>query len=558
MRHRLAIAVAMLLAGCSDGGAAATTAGTTTVATTTTVVTTSTAAATTTSAAAATTTTTVPEPTPFPTDGLGPPCVPEACDVETVAAWGYADYDYQGRRGVVGLLTVEHVEGRDDRGEDFDQDEGLMAGVLLGLQVTPLDFGTGQRATVMELTFYLGDHPVTGEPITAEFVDMAYSADTWHEIGVDLEFPGTEQDRFGYAHPVGNCNRIPQQECPRRESRSAFVALDEMLGYLVVGRAYAFQVVIQQTPPPDERVCDPALDALCAWAEDNLPSGGAMRSYAKALVAAMQGTGAPPGDGLTTSLSLHMFDPIPPAVAGVWMVVEPDCVLCDQVLAAFRHAAPDLPVYAVAVDSPWPQAAGIQVVPSVWVFDSGGAQFGHYEGEDALTRVPAIAATACGLVGCTVVDTGSSTTTTLPADWYQSCEKALGVLIEDAHTAMREVGALTRASENAQAGTDPWTGVADRARTWLIPALEELQASAETVLAADPDTVSQVAATWFRDAATALLDQAEDLVARVIDPDSGIVDAAVWDAWWDVWSQTIQDFNDLLSRAPATARSCPD
>jgi hypothetical protein len=35
-------------------------------------------------------------------------------------------------------------------------------------------------------------------------------------------------------------------------------------------------------------------------------------------------------------------------------------------------------------------------------------------------------------------------------------------------------------------------------------------------------------------------------------------DPAAWDAWWSTWSEVVQAFNIVLSRAPHMAYNCPN
>lgn len=160
--------------------------------------------------------------------------------------------------------------------------------------------------------------------------------------------------------------------------------------------------------------------------------------------------------------------------------------------------------------------------------------------------------------GTTTITTTTTTTTTLPPGLLESCEASIGMLIDEGYAVMQEVGAVTRAVDEVEAGTGSWVGVAETARVWLIPRLEGLRGLADQVLAADPDTVSRITATAFRDAAIPLLEHAGNLVGRVVDPVSGQVDEASWAAWWHYWLDRVQDLIALLDRAPASAGNCPD
>lgn len=159
------------------------------------------------------------------------------------------------------------------------------------------------------------------------------------------------------------------------------------------------------------------------------------------------------------------------------------------------------------------------------------------------------------------VEASSSTTTSTtvrPADWYESCYNTIGELTDAGYAAMRQIGALTVAADDARSGTASWAAVAEVARTRIIPYLGDVIALAVEVIAADPDTVSTLAATAFQNAAEPLADQAEGLLSDVLAPDGGPVDEAAWAAWWAIWVDSVQDLNDLLSRAPQIAFNCSD
>ena len=131
-------------------------------------------------------------------------------------------------------------------------------------------------------------------------------------------------------------------------------------------------------------------------------------------------------------------------------------------------------------------------------------------------------------------------------------------LIDESLAMLREVAAVNRAVEAARAGTDPWAVVGHTARTWLVPRLDALVASADEVIAANPDVVSTIAANAFRDAALPLRNQAVHLVGREVSPYPGAAEPDGWALWWDAWEDSIQTFNNALSRAPATAYNCSD
>ncbi|MCU0281526.1 MAG: hypothetical protein MUE66_06835 [Acidimicrobiia bacterium] len=154
--------------------------------------------------------------------------------------------------------------------------------------------------------------------------------------------------------------------------------------------------------------------------------------------------------------------------------------------------------------------------------------------------------------------TDVTTTTVRPSDWFESCYGTIGVLIDEGYAAMSRVGSLTVAVEKAEGLTGTWRAVADVAQAWLIPSLEEVLGSSEEVIAAEPDTVSVLAAEAVRGAVIPLLAQARYLVTSVIDYPGSRVDPAIWDAWWAEWFDQVQDLNDVLSRAPQMAYNCSD
>lgn len=149
-------------------------------------------------------------------------------------------------------------------------------------------------------------------------------------------------------------------------------------------------------------------------------------------------------------------------------------------------------------------------------------------------------------------------TTTRPVDWVESCEAVMETLMDEGWAISEEAGDLRQATDDAQAGIHSWYGAVDIAEDRLIPRLQGLIDSAEQVLAADPDTVSRIGATAFRDAATPLLAQAQDLVTSVIDPETAEVDEDAWMAWWAEWPQSLQQLTNVLGRSLGSARNCPD
>jgi hypothetical protein len=149
-----------------------------------------------------------------------------------------------------------------------------------------------------------------------------------------------------------------------------------------------------------------------------------------------------------------------------------------------------------------------------------------------------------------------ATTTSRPAERPESSEAVTEALIGQGHAVLDEIAELTRAVDNAQAGTRRWAAVAAAARLGLIPSLEEVLAFTEQVLATGPDTVTRIAATDFRNTVGPLLDQAEELVARVIDPATLEVDEVAWDPWWSNWLNEVQEFIALLNRSTSTAGYC--
>ncbi|MBS1195563.1 MAG: hypothetical protein H6R33_283 [Actinobacteria bacterium] len=155
------------------------------------------------------------------------------------------------------------------------------------------------------------------------------------------------------------------------------------------------------------------------------------------------------------------------------------------------------------------------------------------------------------------LDPGTTTTFPRAAGWYDSCEAVVNGLIDESLAMLRETAAVSRAVEAAQAGTDPWALVGHAARTWLVPRLDALVASADEVIAANPDIVSTIAANAFREAALPLRNQAVHLAGSVSPYPGGAVPEG-WALWWAGWERSIQSFNDVLSRAPATAYNCSD
>ena len=172
-----------------------------------------------------------------------------------------------------------------------------------------------------------------------------------------------------------------------------------------------------------------------------------------------------------------------------------------------------------------------------------------------------IAATWEGIdVGGESAETTSTvaTTTTRPADWVTSCEAVMETLMDEGWAISQEAGELRQAAADAQEGVHSWYRAVDIAEDRLIPRLQGLIDSAEQVLAADPDTVSRIGATAFRDAAIPLLAQAQDLITSVVDPETVEVDEGAWMAWWAEWPQSLQQLTNVLGRSLESARNCPD
>jgi hypothetical protein len=151
----------------------------------------------------------------------------------------------------------------------------------------------------------------------------------------------------------------------------------------------------------------------------------------------------------------------------------------------------------------------------------------------------------------------SAPTSTRPADWVESCEVVMATLMDGGWAISEEAAGLHQATADAQAGVHSWYGAVDIAEDRLIPRLQELIDSAEQVLATDPDTVSRVYAAAFRDAATPLLAQAQDLITSVIDPETVQVNQSAWTAWWADWSDSLQQLTNVLGRSLESARNCP-
>jgi hypothetical protein len=152
----------------------------------------------------------------------------------------------------------------------------------------------------------------------------------------------------------------------------------------------------------------------------------------------------------------------------------------------------------------------------------------------------------------------SALTTTRPADWVESCEIVMETLMDGGWAISGEAGDLRQAADDALAGVHSWYGAVDIAEDRLIPRLQGLIDSAEQVLAGEPDTVSRIGATAFRNAATPLLAQARDLVTSVIDPETVQVNQGAWTAWWADWSGSLQQLTNVLGRSLESARNCPD
>lgn len=183
----------------------------------------------------------------------------------------------------------------------------------------------------------------------------------------------------------------------------------------------------------------------------------------------------------------------------------------------------------------------------VWVTADGSTSLRYWD--QALRFFPYLAAEP---------STDVTTTTIRPSDWFESCYGTIGVLIDEGYAAMRQVGSLTVVVEKAEALTGTWRTVADVAQEWLIPGLEEVLVSAEEVIAAEPDTVSTLAAEAVRGAVIPLLTQARYLVTSVIDYEGSRVDAGAWEVWWTDWSEQVQGLNDVLSRMPQMTYNCSD
>jgi len=149
-------------------------------------------------------------------------------------------------------------------------------------------------------------------------------------------------------------------------------------------------------------------------------------------------------------------------------------------------------------------------------------------------------------------------TTTRPPDWVESCEVVMETLTDQGWAISGEAGDFRQAADDALAGIHSWYGAAAIAEDRLIPLLQGLIDSAEQVLAADPDTVSRIYGEAFRDAATPLLAKAQDLVTRVIDPETMLVDQSAWTAWWAAWPGSLQQLTNVLGRSLESVRNCPD
>jgi len=152
----------------------------------------------------------------------------------------------------------------------------------------------------------------------------------------------------------------------------------------------------------------------------------------------------------------------------------------------------------------------------------------------------------------------TTSTSALPEGWEDSCDLLVASLIDQGYDAMREIGTLTAAADNARSGAGTWDTVAEIAGAWVIPRLETLLASVDEVLLADPGVVAVIAAEAFRTAALPLRAQAERLLNSVLPAGMGAPDQAAWDDWWRTWSNSVQDLNDVLSRAPQMGYNCPN
>jgi hypothetical protein len=154
--------------------------------------------------------------------------------------------------------------------------------------------------------------------------------------------------------------------------------------------------------------------------------------------------------------------------------------------------------------------------------------------------------------------TAPSPTTTRPADWVESCEVVLETLQDEGWAVAGKAGDLRRLAEEARAGNRSWYGTVVFTENEMIPRPESLLGTADEVLASDPETVSRIYAEAFRDAAAPLLIQARDLITSVIDPETGLVQEAVWTGWWAEWTASLEELNLVLDRAPASVQNCPD
>jgi len=173
------------------------------------------------------------------------------------------------------------------------------------------------------------------------------------------------------------------------------------------------------------------------------------------------------------------------------------------------------------------------------------------------TTVPPITSTTTSTT-TTTAPPATTTTSALPEGWEDSCDLVVASLIDQGYAVMGEIGTLTAAADNARAGAGTWDTVAEIAGAWVIPRVETLLASVDQVLLADPGVVATIAAEAFRSTALPLRAQAERLLNSVLPPGMGAPDQAAWDDWWRTWSNSVQDLNDVLSRAPQMAYNCPD
>ncbi len=257
MRARVSIAaVALLAAACATGESAPST---TTAPPSSTTTTTTTLPPTTTTTTAAPTTTTTPAPALDVADvaGEGPPCAnitaldntarpvyTNDCPV-TAAAWPDADYRVKGRTGVLGWLVEDDPDGFCGIPGAYYQCynapmRAVLGGVLLETGQTTVVAAVwkpatgGYEWTLQELwtaTFYLGDHPESGEPIVGEFL-----------LSSPGQLQGTDPNAAGWRVCLnGNLLASSEVSCLQAPNRQMPVAR-MVHQVLEVGRAYAFSV----------------------------------------------------------------------------------------------------------------------------------------------------------------------------------------------------------------------------------------------------------------------------------------------------------------------------